>query len=437
MQSHLYAGLVALAVSLLFGCEAATVRMYFIAADEVLWDYAPTGVDGMTGLPFGSPPSLVGATMAGMPMTPPGMGGMGGMGVGVDAGVSAYVVASARTIGRVYKKALFREYTDATFTTLKARPSEWTHLGLLGPLIRAEVGDTINVIFKNHASRPYSMHPHGVFYTRANEGVPNSVGAATGMGSGNAVAPGATYEYTWLVPERAGPGPLDGSSILWMYHSHVDEVADTNAGLIGPLVITKAGASTSGSELRPVDVSREFILSFTIMNENDSPYLNDSIATIKPPVTRDAAWTDLVNDPAFVQSNMKHAINGYLFSNVAGLSTVVNERVRWYVFSLGSEADIHGAHWHGNTLLHVGQRVDAMELIPASLHTLDMVPDDAGTWMIHCHTNMHIKAGMIGFYSVSACSSACPSTPRLFSGTGRRRIIGVVVFLSLLGIAVA
>lgn len=37
---------------------------------------------------------------------------------------------------------------------------------------------------------------------------------------GDYVAPGKTVTYTWLVPERAGPGPGDFSSIMWMYHSH-------------------------------------------------------------------------------------------------------------------------------------------------------------------------------------------------------------------------
>lgn len=36
-----------------WGCFAAD-RNYFIAADEVFWDYAPTGKDGVTGMPFSS-----------------------------------------------------------------------------------------------------------------------------------------------------------------------------------------------------------------------------------------------------------------------------------------------------------------------------------------------------------------------------------------------
>ena len=40
------------------------------------------------------------------------------------------------------------------------------HLGVLGPILRAEVGDTINVVFKNMASSgtKFSMHPHGLHY---------------------------------------------------------------------------------------------------------------------------------------------------------------------------------------------------------------------------------------------------------------------------------
>ena len=53
---------------------------------------------------------------------------------------------------------------DATFTQQKQRNKEEEHLGIMGPMIKAEVGDTIEVIFKNLASREYSIHPHGLFY---------------------------------------------------------------------------------------------------------------------------------------------------------------------------------------------------------------------------------------------------------------------------------
>jgi hypothetical protein len=103
-------------------------RVYFIAAEEVDWNYLPAGK------------SLIGI--------PPAAEG--------DVDVSAY--------GRTYRKAVYREYTDGTFTTIKPRAPEWEHLGVLGPLIRAEVGDVIRVVFKNRTKLSCSLHPHGLSY---------------------------------------------------------------------------------------------------------------------------------------------------------------------------------------------------------------------------------------------------------------------------------
>jgi hypothetical protein len=36
-----------------------------------------------------------------------------------------------------------------------------------------------------------------------------------------------------------------------------------------------------------------------------------------------------------------------VFGNLAGLQMNEGERVRWYLFALGSEQDLHTAHWHG------------------------------------------------------------------------------------------
>ena len=106
MRHSVLVALLGLATSVVFIAPAtAQERTYYIAADEVIWNYAPGGVDKISGKP--------------LPELPPTL------------------------IGRSYKKAIYREYTDASFQTLKPRPAEWQHLGILGPLIRAEVGDTI------------------------------------------------------------------------------------------------------------------------------------------------------------------------------------------------------------------------------------------------------------------------------------------------------
>ena len=61
---------------------------------------------------------------------------------------------------------------------------------------------------------------------------------------------------------------------------------------------------------------------------------------------------------------------------------------------MGTEVDIHTPHWHGVDLLENGRRVDITEIFPASAKTLDMIADNPGVWMYHCHVNDHLDAGM-------------------------------------------
>src|SRR5262249_3121561 len=157
-------------------------------------------------------------------------------------------------------KSIYREYTDSTFTHLKARDSAWTHLGILGPLLRAVVGDTIKVVFRNHTAYPTSMHPHGVFYAKNSEGAPYHDGTSGADRDDDAVPHGGTHTYLWPVPERAGPGPSDGSSVLWMYHSHVEDERDLDAGLVGPMIVTARDKARADGT--PSDVDREFVVAF-------------------------------------------------------------------------------------------------------------------------------------------------------------------------------
>jgi hephaestin len=67
---------------------------------------------------------------------------------------------------------------------------------------------------------------------------------------------------------------------------------------------------------------------------------------------------------------------------------------------MGTEVDLHTPHFHGNTVTSMGMRTDVLELLPASMKTADMVPDAVGTWLLHCHVNDHIAAGMSTRYRI-------------------------------------
>lgn len=193
--------------TMLAGCAHAATRHYCIAAEDGLWDFAPTGKNL----------------------------------VHCDPGPPPCAIPAPWDKNHVYPVTRYIQYTDATFTQKVTQP-QW--LGILGPIIRAEVGDTVNVHFCNRAkSGPYGMHPHGFRYTKDNEGAHYfGANAPAPPGAGAMVDPGQCFDYTWIADADSSPGPGDPSSKVWWYHSHIDEPAETNAGLPGPIIITRAGA---------------------------------------------------------------------------------------------------------------------------------------------------------------------------------------------------
>ena len=63
------------------------------------------------------------------------------------------------------------------------------------------------------------------------------------------------------------------------------------------------------------------------------------------------------------------------------------QRVRWYVMSSTNDFDVHAPHWHGNTVLVGGMRTDVLTLTFMGMSVANMVPDNVGTWLFHCHVS--------------------------------------------------
>jgi hypothetical protein len=192
---------------------------------------------------------------------------------------------------------------------------------------------------------------------------------------GAAVLPGHSFTYTWHVRPQAGPGPHEGSSRVWLYHSHVtsDDIYD---GVVGPIVITSAAHARA--DATPDDVDQEFVTLFMIFNES-KPGMSDTEH----------------------EGSLKHAINGRIFNTLQGLNMQRGDRVRWYLMDLGSEPDSHSPHWHGNVVTtELGHITDVVEMMPATMMTVNMTPDAVGNWLFHCHVADHMEAGMTAIYNV-------------------------------------
>jgi hypothetical protein len=336
--------------------DAGKTRRYYLAAESELWDFAPSGKDELCGGPL---PSNVGRN-------------------------------------RKSGKLRYIQYTDATFTT-KVIPNR--SLGILGPVLRGVVGEYLAITFFNRTDQPLSMHPHGVKYDKDGEGayhLPNP-------GRGSAVGPGARFTYVWQLDEQSGPMPDEPSSKGWLYHSHVTGDGETNLGLMGAIIVTDPKRARPDGT--PRDVDREFATLFMIFDESGldqaaieaAEYAGQpGLASEAPPMSWDVLQQTL-------EAGSRFGINGTVFGNLPGLEMNEGDRTRWYLFALGSEEDFHTAHWHGLRVVEEGRRrTDVVDLLPATMKVADMIADNPGTWLFHCHVAEHMRSGMFVSLTVHA-----------------------------------
>jgi len=318
----------------------AQQRLHYIAADEVIWSYVPQRKDLIGGQPL---PRL-----------------------------------GRKQLGWTFHKAIYREYSDRYFDQLASVPPLERYRGLLGPAIHAEAGDTVVVVFKNRTRMPVDIAPAGL------RSSPKPA----------AVMPGTTRTFTWSIGANDGPIGHDASSALYMYSSDVAQSADENAGLIGPLIVTRQGAARADGS--PNDVDQEVYTLFSAQRESLSALLDVNLhdRSINPRGIRIKADVDTLFD-----DNTFPTINGYGFGNMPLPVLRVTHRVRWYLLSTSNAYDFHAPMWDGQTVLSQGNRTDSIAL--TWRHAIvDMVPDDPGVFVLRCTVNVHLMGGMKARYRV-------------------------------------
>ncbi|XP_060105078.1 coagulation factor VIII-like [Heteronotia binoei] len=270
------------------------VRQYYIAAEEVMWDY---------GSQISSPYLR-------------------------DKSPNS----SSKKPFRLYKKVVFREYLDSSFTQQLDRGELDEHLGILGPYIRAQVDDVIVVTFKNLASRPYTFHSNLLPYEGKREQEEQL--------RPEEVQPNQVREYTLKVLREMAPTAEEFECKAWLYFSSINLEKDLHSGLIGPLIICQPGvlSTVHGRQLS----IQEFSLLFTIFDETKSWYFAENLERNCP-----SPCHMQMDNPVFKMSNSFYAINGYVRDTLPGLVMGQHQRVRWHLMNVGGIEDIHSVHFHG------------------------------------------------------------------------------------------
>ena len=281
-------------------------------------------------------------------------------------------------------KALYREFTDKSFQHIKPRMPEEEHLGIMGPFIKGNVGDIIEIYLKNMASFPYSIIPRNLVFEDG-----GSVSEAL------PTLPGKTVRYRYIIPERSGPKPKEPNCLGTTYSSRVNPMNDTYSGLFGPMIICKPGVLDYMGR-RTDKITKDFAVSFIVVDENTSNYKDFNFATRAP-----ARFNTSKED--FILSNEYYSMNGLVYNNLNGLVFSEGEHVAFYILGLGSSIGVHTAHFHGQLYIRRTQlalRRDVVEVFPGISETVEMIGYNPGTWFFHCHVSTHAARGMKAVYTV-------------------------------------
>uniref|UniRef100_A0A8B9IH31 Coagulation factor V n=1 Tax=Anser cygnoides TaxID=8845 RepID=A0A8B9IH31_ANSCY len=286
-------------------------------------------------------------------------------------------------------KVIFQRYTDSTFTTLQDEGEYEEHLGILGPVIQAEVDDVILVHFKNLASRPYSLHAHGLFYEKSSEGSTYDDESTTWFKEDDKVQPNSSYIYVWYANRRSGPLQSGAACRSWVYYSDVNLEKDTHSGLIGPILICQKGTLSMSNNERTS--TRDFFLLFMVFDEEKSWYFDKRS---RRSCTEKTQGTQ--------QCHKFYAINGITY-NLQGLTMYEGELVRWHLLNMGGPKDIHVVHFHGQIFVEQGEpkyQLGTYTLLPGSFQTIEMKPQRPGWWLLDTEVGEYQQAGMQASYLV-------------------------------------
>ncbi|KAK7110330.1 hypothetical protein V1264_014223 [Littorina saxatilis] len=404
----------------LAAAKKAKTRKFYLMIDKVLWDYTPTGMDLYDGSNL--------------------------MGEGSSKIKSKYFTAGKKRIGGTYKKFMYYGYKDSDFKERLYRWESDKHLGFLGPVIRVEDNDVLQVTLFNNGSKPFSFYPYGL--------LPNDPKKVDKGGLHNkAVYPGSEHTYTFQVPPGGGSGKAPCSTS--MYHSAVDPVRDIHTGLVGALLLCKKGSldhdgnqkegeervlypavvggnhsnlnvllqkegeervlypavvggnhsnlnvllQKEGEErvLYPAVVGgnhsnlnvllqkegEERVLYPAVVDENLSWLIDDNIKQFTIPEEVDR------HDHEFWESNKMSAINGLMYANMYGLEFCKWTKVFWQVFALGDEKDVEGLHFHGLNFEVEGRISDTVPLLPGKTHALATKVSESGQFTVLAYNHVH------------------------------------------------
>lgn len=244
----------------------------------------------------------------------------------------------------------------------------WAYNGQIpGPEIRVTEGDKVRVIVKNNLKVQTSIHWHGTHIDNKADGIPGL--------SSDPIKPGETYAYEFTATPAG----------TRFYHthgsSHMDVATQLDMGLSGPLII---------EQKNPKKYDREYVY---MLDEWDIAPDGSNRALLMP------------NNHSTHSDPNIFTINGRSFPDTDTLWVKKGEKILIRLINSGTNA-IHPMHTHGHSYKVVAmdgfsvpegteQERDNLVLNPGERYDIELIANNPGRWLFHCHQVHHASAGMI------------------------------------------
>ncbi|KAK7922408.1 hypothetical protein WMY93_009310 [Mugilogobius chulae] len=301
---------------------------------------------------------------------------------------SAYLPEVPHHLEYKYKKVVYVEYSDQSFTKRVSPPNT-----LLGPLLKGKVKDQFYITFKNLASRPFNIYPNGL--TKIYPLKKNTNEAKKDLRT-MGVPPNSTFEYIWRLTAEDGPLEEDPQCLTQLYQSTMSPERDIATGLVGTLLICKHDAfDTKGRLLSP---DREINLIFAVFDENRSWCFEENMIKSKQHTVSNNTDSD------FYKSNVIHSVNGIMFS---GRQFVMcqTDVTFWHIANVGTQSNFLSVYFTGNPFEYQGVYQSVLTLFPMTATTISMETEINGEWEISAFDSSRKSRGMSILYSVRSCEN--------------------------------
>lgn len=303
--------------------------------------------------------------------------------VTVVAGIALLVFLFPAPATSLVGTGVVREYTiTVEEKNIEYAPGQfftsWTYNGSIpGPVIRANVGDTVKITLVNKASLAHSIHVHGFEYNVTDDGAQ--------MSPGSIVRPEQSYTYTF---KATRPG-------FYPYHCHSDDKYPVSVhiqqGLQGGIIIE--------DPVNPLPSAKEYMIILDEVYGRTTLSLGHGCSYCAG------------SSKSFALNMRQYPLPQALNVQTGAIETPnakTGELVRFYVTNLGN--DIHTFHLHGHPLYKrspsswgTTQLVDGdnLGILTAEAAVLETTALSPGNWLYHCHMDVHADLGMIGIFTVT------------------------------------